>query len=691
MVLIKYQRLVFTMKKKISLFVLLLLPFVDLITALNARYAFMPVSLGIIYKALLALSLVIYILFFSKSKFRKINIIYWVICLLYVICFFITKTYIFTEGNLFAELSSLFKFLFTGFVLLAFLDVAEDFKFDKKFYNNILFYTLLIYTVLLLIPILTYTGFPTYPLRENSIGTIGWFYSGNEISAILLILYSSFFIKLEYSNKKLLLLLIPIVFSIFMIGTKVSWFGLIIFMLFITILYFIKKRDNKFICYSSLGVLLVLIALTIVAPTTNNVDNNISGNDNPKRSVNVISNKDKIEEEEVSVSCGTYYKISSVIDNDKVVKVIHNILNGRENKAYTLYNIYKNSDIGNKLFGIGFTDNEEINNCRIIIYAEIDILDILFHYGIMGVLVLLIPLIYVIKLALKKCFKSINNIIASFTILFILGLSCVAGHIIGYPSCSIYLSILFVYLINNINVTPVGDIVKKHLTKLYTKSKNSYFKSLSNDLKCENKKFIITVNPETLMMSEKDKELNNILDGNYSFVPDGIAVVRAARNIDINIDERITGIDIAEYLLKLANENKYSIYLFGAKEEVINTLIEKIKKGYPNINILGYSNGYVKDRDLIMQDIIKKKPDICMVALGIPYQEKIIAKYFNKVSKGIYIGVGGSFDVMSGTKKRAPKIFIKLNLEWLYRIITEPSRLKRFWNSNVKFMFKIKK
>lgn len=234
--------------------------------------------------------------------------------------------------------------------------------------------------------------------------------------------------------------------------------------------------------------------------------------------------------------------------------------------------------------------------------------------------------------------------------------------------------------------------MKEYLKNLYTKDKNTYFKLLANDLKNKHKRFIITVNPETLMLSESDAELKNILDNKTnSFVPDGIAVVKAARKVGVNVTERITGIDIAEYLLKLANENKYSIYLFGAKEEVINTLIAKIKKEYPNINILGYSNGYVKDRDLVMQDVLKKKPDICMVALGIPYQEKIIAKYFTKVKKGIFIGVGGSFDVLSGTKKRAPKIFIKLNLEWLYRIVTEPSRLKRFWNSNVKFMFKIKK
>ena len=234
--------------------------------------------------------------------------------------------------------------------------------------------------------------------------------------------------------------------------------------------------------------------------------------------------------------------------------------------------------------------------------------------------------------------------------------------------------------------------MKEYLKNLYTKDKNTYFKLLANDLKNEHKRFIITVNPETLMLSESDAELKNILDNKTnSFVPDGIAVVKAARKVGVNVTERITGIDIAEYLLKLANENKYSIYLFGAKEEVINTLIAKIKKEYLNINILGYSNGYVKDRDIVMQDVLKKKPDICMVALGIPYQEKIIAKYFSKAKKGIFIGVGGSFNVLSGTKKRAPKIFIKLNLEWLYRIVTEPSRLKRFWNSNVKFMFKIKK
>ena len=133
------------------------------------------------------------------------------------------------------------------------------------------------------------------------------------------------------------------------------------------------------------------------------------------------------------------------------------------------------------------------------------------------------------------------------------------------------------------------------------------------------------------------------------------------------------------------------MYLFGAKEEVITNLVTKIQKEYPNIKLLGYHNGYEKDKDEIMQKIINLKPDIVMLAMGIPLQEKLIYKYYNDFKKGILIGVGGSFDVLSGNKKRAPQLFIKLNLEWLYRIIREPKRLKRFYQNNIKFLFNINK
>lgn len=238
----------------------------------------------------------------------------------------------------------------------------------------------------------------------------------------------------------------------------------------------------------------------------------------------------------------------------------------------------------------------------------------------------------------------------------------------------------------------IGGKMIEYLNRVYNKSQNEYFKLLSEYLKNNEKKFIITANPETLTMAEKDETVKKmLLDKNNSVVPDGIAIVKSCNMLNIPITQRIAGVDIAEYLLKEANGQKKSLYLFGAKKEVIELLVEKVKKEYPNINLLGYSDGYVENRDKIFEEIIELKPDVCLVALGIPYQEKLIYKHLGEFDKGIFVGVGGSFDVLSGSKKRAPKFFIKTNTEWLYRIITEPSRLKRFWNNNVKFMFRIRK
>ena len=194
------------------------------------------------------------------------------------------------------------------------------------------------------------------------------------------------------------------------------------------------------------------------------------------------------------------------------------------------------------------------------------------------------------------------------------------------------------------------------------------------------------------MMSEKDEEMRKLLLDNDTFlVPDGIGIVKAARMINYDVKERITGIDIANELLKLGNKQKKSIYLFGAKQEVIDSMEKVLKESYPNLNLVGMSNGYEKDKDKIFEKIVKTKPDIVLVALGIPLQEKLIYKHLDKFDKGIFVGVGGSFDVISGHKKRAPKIFIKLNLECLYRILKEPKRLKRFYDSNVKFIFKVRR
>lgn len=234
--------------------------------------------------------------------------------------------------------------------------------------------------------------------------------------------------------------------------------------------------------------------------------------------------------------------------------------------------------------------------------------------------------------------------------------------------------------------------MKKLFEKLYNKDANSFYLTVKENLENEKKSFIVTANPETFMISEADEEMKKLLlDNDTTIVPDGIGIVKASKKTNHKVMERITGIDLAEKLLEYGNELKKSIYLFGSKQEVIDSMREMLNSKYPDLVIAGTSNGYVKDKDNVFAEIAKLKPDIILVALGIPLQEKLIYKHLDKFNKGIFVGVGGSFDVISGHKKRAPKIFIKLNLEWLYRIIKEPKRIKRFYDNNIKFIFKIKK
>lgn len=233
--------------------------------------------------------------------------------------------------------------------------------------------------------------------------------------------------------------------------------------------------------------------------------------------------------------------------------------------------------------------------------------------------------------------------------------------------------------------------MKEYFQKIENKEAKSFYEDVKKNIIEENKMFIITANPETIMIAEKDEEFKNIiLHDKVTVVADGIGVIKGAKMLNIPLEYRVLGVDIAVKVLEYCNEFKKSLYLFGAKKEVIQKMKQIIKEKYSNLKLVGAQDGYVENKDKVFEDIKQKSPDVVLVALGIPWQEKIIAKHYDEFTKGIFVGIGGSFDVISGSKKRAPKIFIKLNLEWLYRITVEPKRLKRFFESNIKYIFKIK-
>ena len=234
--------------------------------------------------------------------------------------------------------------------------------------------------------------------------------------------------------------------------------------------------------------------------------------------------------------------------------------------------------------------------------------------------------------------------------------------------------------------------MKKYFEKMFKGGQAEFHGILRKSLESDARLFVVTANPETLMTGEANSEFDLLLtDEATSIVPDGIGTVKAARMLGYEVEGRITGVEIAQFLFREGAQQKKTAFLFGAKEEVVSALAGKLSAKYPDLHILGYENGYVKDKDAVFERIAELKPDIVLVALGIPQQELLIYRHLNQFDKGIFVGVGGSFDVLSGMKKRAPEIFIKLNLEWLYRITTEPKRLGRFFRSNIMFILKIRK
>lgn len=207
---------------------------------------------------------------------------------------------------------------------------------------------------------------------------------------------------------------------------------------------------------------------------------------------------------------------------------------------------------------------------------------------------------------------------------------------------------------------------------------NGMIETLAHHLEKEEKAFVVTANPEIVLHAYENEAYNELLQQADYITADGIGVVKAAKWLGKSLPERVTGFDMFMKLLHIANERSYSIYLLGAKEEVIERAVATIGKQFPNIKIAGYHHGYFDWNDKTIENEVKEtKPDLMFLAIGFPRQEQWISERIDSFSKGIFMGVGGSFDVLAGEVRRAPLIWQKLNLEWLYRLLKQPSRWRR--------------
>lgn len=233
--------------------------------------------------------------------------------------------------------------------------------------------------------------------------------------------------------------------------------------------------------------------------------------------------------------------------------------------------------------------------------------------------------------------------------------------------------------------------MEEYFRRIFPGSAEEFAKKAEDAMESGRRMFVVTANPEILMAAGRDEKARELLlSEEAEIVPDGISVVKAMGMLGLPVTERITGVDLADKLLHSAGRSGKSVYLLGAKEEVVSTLVKNLKARYPAMT-LRYHNGYDGDKDSIMKEIAILSPDLVLVGLGVPAQEFLLYRHLQDFSKGVLMGVGGSFDVLSGMKRRAPALFVKTNTEWLYRILREPSRLKRFWRSNVKFLGEVRK
>ncbi len=209
---------------------------------------------------------------------------------------------------------------------------------------------------------------------------------------------------------------------------------------------------------------------------------------------------------------------------------------------------------------------------------------------------------------------------------------------------------------------------------------------LSDAIDNNKKIFVVTPNPEIVMLAQNDDEFKNVLDGADIVIPDGIGIVLASKLNKIKIKKRVAGYDLVQKFFSMSKN--YKIYFLGSTSEIIQLARKNMAKKFPNINIVGGHNGFFDNDIQIIEQINSLKPDVLLVGMGAPKQEKWIYKYKNQINAKIFIGVGGSFDVMSGKIKRAPVIFQKLGLEWFHRLIKQPKRFFRML-ALPKFLFAV--
>ncbi len=189
--------------------------------------------------------------------------------------------------------------------------------------------------------------------------------------------------------------------------------------------------------------------------------------------------------------------------------------------------------------------------------------------------------------------------------------------------------------------------------------------------------YVVTPNPEIVHLCRHNAAAASAVTGAALILPDGIGVVQAASKLGRPLKGRVPGIDFARALMGEMAKRQKRLFLLGAKPGVAQAAADNLRREIPGLQIVGVRDGYFSDTDEVLREIRNTSCDVVFVCLGAPRQELWMQAHGRDTGARLHVGLGGSLDVWSGTVKRAPKLFIRLNLEWLYRLVRYPSRFFR--------------
>lgn len=222
---------------------------------------------------------------------------------------------------------------------------------------------------------------------------------------------------------------------------------------------------------------------------------------------------------------------------------------------------------------------------------------------------------------------------------------------------------------------------------------NGNMKELLNCIDSFEKVHIVSGNPQILLCGlQNNLLLDNFTSKNSIIIPDGISTVICSKIVKQPVKEKIAGIEAMDNIVKKCEKENQGIYLLGSTKETLDMCNINLRTKYRELNILGSHDGYfdLDNCEELLLEIEKAKPYGLFVAMGCPRQEMFIIKYMDRLPCKVFMAVGGSFDIVAGTLKRAPKWMINLGLEWLYRVAKEPFRIKRL-SAIPKFMLMVLK